>query len=322
MSSSSTTETKTFTLEKYSRAYSNKKESNGGSEWQHFTNPVLRLILDMKMSPEKAESFRLRVVWTMHSSGTAPQDIVLEDLDLLSFSSLSDVFKSESSPLKGVYRETTFGLRYLYVPESSASQKVYRRFQVSFSSSVVTQQLVDAISSVCPCKTTEPSTLERKKTAAVRVQPPPPPPPDPILAEPHSHSRFQPSAVRFLEPNSSIVLSGPPRLSPLAEAPSLWPAESEKTAVPLDSSPPPAPTPSPILPESAVPPPSSLPTADPDSHAQKIADSLREATGLYEMPYSQLAKLVGDVVREDGFTRLMENLSSMWVAKALATSPV
>ncbi|KAJ7864828.1 hypothetical protein B0H14DRAFT_3862462 [Mycena olivaceomarginata] len=154
MASSSCTETTTYTLEKYSRAYASKKPT-GSSEWQHFTNPVLRLILDSKLSPGSANSsLRMRIVWTMEGN----QDVILEDLDLLAFSSLKDSSfkdKSDSSLLKGVYRDTTFGLRYLYVPESTDSQKVYRRFQVSFASPSVALQLVKAIRDVCPCKTND-----------------------------------------------------------------------------------------------------------------------------------------------------------------------
>ncbi|KAJ7864815.1 hypothetical protein B0H14DRAFT_430402 [Mycena olivaceomarginata] len=83
MASSSCTETTTYALQKYSRAYTSKKPT-GSSEWQHFTNPVLRLILDSKLSPERANSsLRMRIVWTMEGN----QDVILEDLDLLAFSS-------------------------------------------------------------------------------------------------------------------------------------------------------------------------------------------------------------------------------------------
>ncbi|KAF8205719.1 hypothetical protein K438DRAFT_1964129 [Mycena galopus ATCC 62051] len=150
-SSSCTTETTTYVLEKYSRAYTPKKPS-GGSEWQHFTNPVLRLILDSKLSPRSADSsLRMRIVWTMDGN----QDVVLvcltsfsrrtsgynrglvasEDLDLLAFSFLKDSSakdKSDSPPLKGVCRDTTFGLRYLHVPESTESQKVGTSGTASF----------------------------------------------------------------------------------------------------------------------------------------------------------------------------------------------
>ncbi|KAJ7085690.1 hypothetical protein B0H15DRAFT_1023295 [Mycena belliarum] len=165
-SSTSTTDTKTYMLEKYSRAYAPKTES-GSSEWQHFTNPVLRLFLDIKCSPQKAESFRLRIVWTMNGGpDSAQQDVTLEDLDLLAFSSIRDD-ESDSSPLKGVYRDTTFGLRYLHVSNSSEAPKVHRKFQVSFTTAASTLQFVEAIRDVCPCKSTEPNAQPRKNTAAI-----------------------------------------------------------------------------------------------------------------------------------------------------------
>ncbi|KAJ7074066.1 hypothetical protein C8F01DRAFT_1099112 [Mycena amicta] len=302
--SSSTTETKTYILEKYSRAYSSNKKDNGGSEWQHFTNPVLRLVLDTKMSQEKAESFRLRVVWTMNGSSAASQDVVLEDLDLLSFSSLGDSFKSESSPLKGVYRDTTFGLRYLYVPDSSDAHKVYRRFQVSFPSSVATLQLVDVIRNVCPCKTTEPS----KKTTAVQqlqdsaigweTQPPRPNPNPPP-------TRFQAPTMHFLEPSSL----NPYRPSS-PEMPPSSPVEPEATV--FSQAPPPTPpaaTPDVLMPPPPAPPP-PVSSRDPDAEADKLVEALRDATRLYDLSYAQLTRLVGDVVREDGFARLVRRFFS------------
>ena len=38
------------------------------SEWQHFTNPVIRLVLDVKTSSSaEIESVRLRILWHMNS---------------------------------------------------------------------------------------------------------------------------------------------------------------------------------------------------------------------------------------------------------------
>jgi hypothetical protein len=38
------------------------------SEWQHFTNPVIRLVLDVKTSSSaEIESVRLRIMWHMNS---------------------------------------------------------------------------------------------------------------------------------------------------------------------------------------------------------------------------------------------------------------
>jgi len=68
MSSHSTTATATYVLQKYSRSYPPTKENNN-SEWQHFTNPTIRLILDIKKSSDaKLESVRLRIIWSMNAS--------------------------------------------------------------------------------------------------------------------------------------------------------------------------------------------------------------------------------------------------------------
>ncbi|KAJ6490640.1 hypothetical protein C8R47DRAFT_1123083 [Mycena vitilis] len=342
--SSSTTETTTYMLEKYSRAYSPKKAS-GGSEWQHFTNPVLRLILDSKLSPDTPDSsMRLRIVWTMNGgAGVTQQDVVLEDLDLLAFSSLKD--KSDSSPLKGVYRDTTFGLRYLHVQDSTDSQKVYRRFQVSFGAASVAQQLVNAIRDVCPCKTTEPpaGALERKKTLAAIPVPKPPIVPMPSVSERPAASslvpgfQFQrtptminlPDAPRMSSPGFTFSSQPEPGPSPLP--PSYDPMHVNHQAAPAlkplpssfpDSSPPPSSADSVMMPP--PPPPSQLPRANTNTNvggvtAETMAAALRDATGLYDLPPAALERLVGDVVREDGFVGLLESVSSMWAMKAVTT---
>lgn len=77
--SRSTTGTSTYILSKYSRSYPTKRtinknqtQSQNGpeamSEWQHFTNPIIRLVLDVKTSNSaEIESVRLRIMWQMNS---------------------------------------------------------------------------------------------------------------------------------------------------------------------------------------------------------------------------------------------------------------
>ncbi|KAJ6502077.1 hypothetical protein C8R45DRAFT_975284 [Mycena sanguinolenta] len=368
--SSCTTETTTYVLEKYSRAYTPKQPS-GSSEWQHFTNPVLRLILDSKLSPEKTadSSLRMRVVWTMDNN----QEVVLEDLDLLAFSSLKDgSSKSDSIPLKVVYRDTTFGLRYLHVPESSESHKVYRRFQVSFTTASLALQLVNAIRDVCPCKTNDPANVKdrTKTTVASRV---PVQRQDTVVAPIHvpvSHntsssinSQIQLQRLPTLKvPDTSVAhiprsinqtdtrvatMSLPPSAqfdprphSPVAPRPSPYqtihdhpmPNSPQVTAPMLTG---------PGQPGFLKPPPSSLSALPDSSPPSSTADStmmppppfqaqdgtgadtlamtaaLHDATGIYDLSHAALERLVGDVVREDGFVRLLENISSMWAIKAL-----
>lgn len=59
--STTLTSTATHTLLKYSRSYAS-------SEWQHFVNPVIKLLLEVKKSSQgELTSFRLRILWFMGS---------------------------------------------------------------------------------------------------------------------------------------------------------------------------------------------------------------------------------------------------------------
>ena len=82
--SHSTTATTTHILLKYSRSYpsvSNHTSSQGPNvEWQHYVNPVMRLVLDVKKSTRgEMESVRLRILWSMNS-GTDGMDVDQRDV--------------------------------------------------------------------------------------------------------------------------------------------------------------------------------------------------------------------------------------------------
>lgn len=63
-----TTARSTYSLVKYSRSYPSENISN--ADWQHFTNPVLRLVLDVTRSDKsEARSVRLKVIWTLQNGG-------------------------------------------------------------------------------------------------------------------------------------------------------------------------------------------------------------------------------------------------------------
>ena len=57
--------TETHSLLKYSRSYGLGNDAN---EWQHFVNPIIKVLLDMKKS-QKGEltSVRLRILWLMNT---------------------------------------------------------------------------------------------------------------------------------------------------------------------------------------------------------------------------------------------------------------
>lgn len=73
--SCSTISTTTQLISKYSRAYSANTtgSQNPDGEWQHFSNPILKVVLDVKRSEagDRLESFRLRVLWSMNAEGDA-----------------------------------------------------------------------------------------------------------------------------------------------------------------------------------------------------------------------------------------------------------
>ncbi|TBU28544.1 hypothetical protein BD311DRAFT_694895 [Dichomitus squalens] len=158
--SMSTTSTTTFELLKYSRAYSHSAQATQPTEleWQHFVNPVIRLMLDTRKTTDgRLESYRIRIVWTF-SAGQDSMDVDrrevdFEDLDLLSYSSLPARQAAQGIPLKAVYQGAVVGLRYQYpcVPCSGTIPQ-YRRFQITFQNESSATNFTDCIRFVCPCK--------------------------------------------------------------------------------------------------------------------------------------------------------------------------
>jgi hypothetical protein len=78
----STVTTGSYILEKYSRSYPSSAfaqiQSQGlptsQPEWQHFTNPIITLTLDVKKSMDnKFESVRLRILWDMNAGHNGTQ---------------------------------------------------------------------------------------------------------------------------------------------------------------------------------------------------------------------------------------------------------
>jgi len=71
MSQHSTTlmTTEVHNLVKYSRSYGLGADTN---EWQHFVNPVIKVLLDAKKSPKgELTSVRLRILWLMNTGNDA-----------------------------------------------------------------------------------------------------------------------------------------------------------------------------------------------------------------------------------------------------------
>jgi len=68
-----TTATTTYPLLKYSRSYPNvggNTTTTTTHDWQHFTNPSLRLVLDVtKTEKSELRSIRIKVIWTIQNGG-------------------------------------------------------------------------------------------------------------------------------------------------------------------------------------------------------------------------------------------------------------
>ncbi|TCD65020.1 hypothetical protein EIP91_003341 [Steccherinum ochraceum] len=169
----STTSSLQYTLSKYSRCYPSNthgsasqqfQSQQSSDEWQHFTNPVMNLILDIKKrATGELDSYRLRIVWSLNASArpdamdvdSDQREVVFEDLELLSFSKIPyhEGQAHGGLPLKAVYRDGIVGIRYLHpriVPQGATPS--YRRIQVNFESAQAVKGFIEAIQQVCPCK--------------------------------------------------------------------------------------------------------------------------------------------------------------------------
>src|SRR5258705_2242505 len=82
----STTSTGSYTLTKYSRSHPSSvvqqaQNTTADFEWQHFVNPVIKLVLDIKKSTSGVlESVRLRIIWNMNYG---PDDMDIDQRDVV-----------------------------------------------------------------------------------------------------------------------------------------------------------------------------------------------------------------------------------------------
>ena len=91
--SHSITTAASYVLNKYSRSYPSTSSLQGTqapleSEWQHFTNPVMRIILEAKKSPSgQLVSMRLRILWSLH---TESNDLHIDQREVVFVSNSSN----------------------------------------------------------------------------------------------------------------------------------------------------------------------------------------------------------------------------------------
>ncbi|KAJ8702957.1 hypothetical protein PTI98_001624 [Pleurotus ostreatus] len=174
----STTTTASHILTKYSKCYiscssTQSSQVDGGGEWQHFVNPVLELVLDIRKSRlnNELESVRLRILWNMDTSGIK-NEVPFEDLDLLAYSDIpASAQPMPSLPLKAVYRDAVVGIRYLYpIIATPDAQPAFRRFQITFASSNSALEFINSIRNVCPCKV-NPLPSNANTVTSIRARP-------------------------------------------------------------------------------------------------------------------------------------------------------
>jgi len=95
-----TTATTTYPLLKYSRSYpiggGNTTTTTTAHDWQHFTNPSLRLVLDVtKTEKSEVRSVRIKVIWTIQNGGVIVT--MNGNSDEIVLASLSSPFPHSSS---------------------------------------------------------------------------------------------------------------------------------------------------------------------------------------------------------------------------------
>ncbi|KAL5507175.1 hypothetical protein ACEPAH_6631 [Sanghuangporus vaninii] len=173
-----------FTLTKYSRAVSKQQDNlqgsqmtNGDCDWQHHTQPVLRLLLETRKSAQGVpEQMRLRIVWSV-SNAHAPaannkmpqqENVIFEDIDLLVVRKHIHPFPTQGLPLKAVFRDNMIGIRFLPPDAKSSNPSEYRRFQVTFQCFGDSAALIEAIRDVCPCR---PSPVNNFQSASLDRRP-------------------------------------------------------------------------------------------------------------------------------------------------------
>ncbi|KAG2361416.1 hypothetical protein BDR07DRAFT_1287214 [Suillus spraguei] len=357
-----TTTTVTYQLVKYSRSYPTSSSSSQNpatdTEWQHFVHPVINLYLDAKKSSAgNLVSVRLRIVWNFDSStnnkdGVDQREITLEDLDLLSFSSITNLRTNSGQPdhglpLKAVYRDAVVGIRYLHPRTAdSTCQPVYRRFQITFTAATSAAQFIDAIQPVCPCRlnpqpqplvartptvatTGHLDDISRRGTmlpAVPQAQPsmggtPLGPAPTTLLSKnPSSESNlpaFAPSTpVRFtpVAPSSSSIKTTSAPSGSISSTKGSLPDSSQPSSSTRSSS---NTMPPPPLPSSATRSvqSESRPSEGCNSTRAQFVASLHDTPALHKLSHAQLESIVAQVIREEGFSQLLASLDTMWRVK-------
>lgn len=362
-----TTTTALFALTKYSRSYgggATHSQLAAENEWQHFTNPIMKLLLDVKKSPSSGEllSLRLRIFWCIDMQAIDMQvdqrEVVFEDLELLSFSSLSAIRTQNGSeqglPLRAVYRDAVVGIRYLHpktVPPGC--QPVYRRFQVTFGSILEASQFIDTIKPICPCKpNTQPNQITRNSTMLAGVglgrtstvsdampSERPVPPNEPVFKPATNYrsmagTQVSPtrtgwrssgiSSATLSSEDTGFGISSKAHYLPDSQRKELGALSSSNPSLASSSQPyssnhnsnmvPPLFVPRNLPRSTEMPVPSPAATESIELERPGLFPSLGTPS-LYGLSQPDLEHLISQVVREEGFVRLLDGLDALWRTK-------
>ncbi|KAG9086679.1 hypothetical protein FRC07_013013, partial [Ceratobasidium sp. 392] len=159
-----TTSTTVHEIIKYSSSKTSLPAQVGSGEiqWKHHSGEQLRLALDITTTRNPAGGASLaRYVMkisylsdeppeTLYESQNAVPEVVLEKLDLSSFSDIR--YYGRELPLKAVYKNSTVAFRYLHpLIQSGTSVQTYRRFQMTFKSEIEAFEFIQSIQLICPC---------------------------------------------------------------------------------------------------------------------------------------------------------------------------
>ncbi|KAG5219662.1 proteophosphoglycan [Salix suchowensis] len=162
----STTTTASHILTKYSKCYISggsiqSSQADGGGEWQHFVNPVLELVLDIKKSRlnNELESVRLRILWNMDTSGIKNEVLFV-----------SSGQPMPSLPLKAVYRMLSLeSAIYTRLSRHLTHSRLFVDFR-SLSPRHSALEFIKSIRNVCPCKV-NPLPISGNAVTPIRARP-------------------------------------------------------------------------------------------------------------------------------------------------------